>query len=115
MRSSKRSTAWLLAVGFVSWSTAARADIVDDWELIADNTGTKSGFHGGTVLIPNQAIMGLAVYDAAMAIDGKYQPYAVTPNAPAGASLAAAVATSAHDVLVALYPTQKAALDGKLA
>jgi hypothetical protein len=44
-----------------------------------------------------------AVYDAVNAIDGGHEPYLTgLPSAPAGASKAAAVATAAHDVLVAL-------------
>ena len=40
-----------------------------------------------------------AVYDADVAIEGRYQPYGFSLFAPAGASPAAAVAAAAHDVL----------------
>jgi hypothetical protein len=53
-----------------------------------------------------------AVYDADMAIEGRYQPYGFSLFAPAGASPAAAVAAAAHDVLAYHFPDQKAALDG---
>jgi hypothetical protein len=46
-----------------------------------------------------------AVYDAVNAIDGGHEAYLDDlPAAPSGASKAAAVATAAHDVLVALPP-----------
>ena len=48
-----------------------------------------------------------AVYDAVNAIDGGHEPYlSGLPSAP-GASEAAAVATAAHDVLVALPPLHR--------
>src|SRR6478672_7781724 len=52
-----------------------------------------------------------AVYDADVAIEGRYQPYGFSLFAPAGASPAAAVAAAAHDVLAYYFPDQKAALD----
>jgi hypothetical protein len=61
-----------------------------------------------------------AIYDAVNAIAGTpYQPYLVAPPASGKESLDAAVATSAYQVLVALFPGQQAALqaqyDGYLA
>jgi hypothetical protein len=51
------------------------------------------------------AIVQGAVYDAVNAIEGGHQPYlSGLPDAPASASKAAAVATAAHDVLVAFPP-----------
>jgi hypothetical protein len=51
----------------------------------------------------HMAIVQGAVYDAVNAIDGGYEPYLEgLPSAPASASEAAAAATAAHDVLVAL-------------
>jgi hypothetical protein len=43
-----------------------------------------------------------AVYDAVNSIAGGYEPYLDVPAAPGSASQAAAVATAAHDVLVAV-------------
>ena len=49
----------------------------------------------------------LAMYDAACAIDGRYQPYAVTPRLPAaGASIDAAVGAAAFGVLRGLFPNR---------
>jgi hypothetical protein len=60
-----------------------------------------------------------AVYDAVNAIDGGHQPYLDgLPSASGSASKAAAAATAAHDVLVALAaasPTVVGSVDGLLA
>ncbi len=56
-----------------------------------------------------------AVYDAVNAIDGGYEPYLKgLPAAPASASVDAAVATAAHDVLVNLVPSLPAGIDARL-
>jgi len=61
------------------------------------------------------AIMHAAIYDAVNAIDRTHQPYLVRLNGvPRSASQDAAAATAAHQVLVALYPAFKSALDAEL-
>src|SRR5438552_18183272 len=47
-----------------------------------------------------------AVYDAVVAIEGGYQPYEVRLAHLPEASVDAAVATAAHDVLVHYFPAQ---------
>jgi hypothetical protein len=49
----------------------------------------------------------VAVYDAVMAIEGGYEPFAVEVDAPDGASAQAAVAAAAHGVLVHYLPAQE--------
>jgi hypothetical protein len=61
------------------------------------------------------ALTSIAVFDAVNSIDKRYQPYLVSIDAAPGASRAAAAAQAAHDVLVALYPGQRATLDSALA
>jgi hypothetical protein len=53
------------------------------------------------------AILHLAIHDAVNSVERRFEPYTLTQRAPAGASLDAAVATAAHDVLVALSPSQR--------
>ena len=60
------------------------------------------------------AMESLAVYDVLNAINGT-PGYLVKTSAPAGASVDAAIAQAAHDILVYLYPGQSASLDAKLA
>ena len=55
------------------------------------------------------------MFDALNSIEHVYQPYLIELSGTATASREAAVAQAAHDVLVALYPTQLTALDAALA
>lgn len=56
------------------------------------------------------AMIQVAVFEAANAISHKYTPYFGVP-APKGADEQAAVIVAAHDVMVALFPTEQATLD----
>jgi hypothetical protein len=61
------------------------------------------------------AIVHVAMFDAADAIDRKYQSYTNIAPAPPGTSMDAAVAQAAHDTLAALFPSQKPSFDSLLA
>jgi hypothetical protein len=62
------------------------------------------------------AIMHAAIYDAVNTIDRTHKPYLIRlPHPDRDASQDAAADAAAHEVLVALYPAQKAALDADLA
>jgi hypothetical protein len=82
-----------------------------------DNYGNK--FPGEAAVY--MAIVHVAIYDAALAFEGGYEPYAIGLTAPVGASAAAAIATAAHNTLVGmqpalgLTPSQQATLDGRYA
>jgi len=56
------------------------------------------------------AILHAAIHDAVNGISHRYQPYTVQLSA-SGASVDAAVAAAAHDVLVALSPSQQAKVE----
>jgi hypothetical protein len=49
-------------------------------------------------------IVHVAMYDAAVALEGGYRPYVPTPAAPANTSSEAAIATAAYDTLTGLQP-----------
>jgi len=95
----------------------ARADVIGDWNLIAQQTTiplrpTAHGESRGMAMVEG------AVYDAVNAIDGSYRPYLLDLHAVGAQpwfSKDAAAATAAHDVLVAIAPAQTAALDAALA
>jgi hypothetical protein len=88
----------------VRWNDVALSTVIAD---SAKSTPSAAVFYVADV----QA----AVYDATMAIEGGYQPYASSPAASPAASVEAAVATAAYDVLVQYFPAQKASLDAAYA
>jgi hypothetical protein len=61
------------------------------------------------------AMTAVAIFDALNSIERVYMPYLVEVSASPTASREAAVAQAAHDVLVAMYPSQQAPLDAALA
>ncbi len=85
------------------WSTEARCAIVPAGPggiFGSENFGNK--FPGEAAVY--MGIVHVAIYDAAVAIEGGYQPYAATPVAPADTSPEAAIATAAYDTLTGLQP-----------
>jgi len=119
-----RSRALRRALALVALLTAAlaaapaRADVVDDWNVAASDIITGAA-PGGAGIVPaasasRLAIVNLALYDAAVAIDGRYTPYHARPVVPRGASFEAAVAVAGHDALVGLFPAFAADLDARL-
>jgi hypothetical protein len=56
------------------------------------------------------AYVGIAMYDAAMAVNPTHKSFATDVQAAPGASAEAAVATAAHDVLVHFLPAQAATI-----
>jgi hypothetical protein len=85
------------------WSTEARCAIVPAGPggiFGSENFGNK--FPGEAAVY--MGIVHVAIYDAAVAIEGGYQPYVATPTAPAGTSAEATIATAAYDTLTGLQP-----------
>jgi hypothetical protein len=106
-----KRTLMLTVMTSLACAPALRAGAVADWSLIAQNSIVVVGkkFPGEAAVY--MGIVHAAIYDAAVGIAGGYQPYRVSPVAPPGASLDAAVATAAHRVLVELFPDQQVDLD----
>jgi hypothetical protein len=102
----------LSATPVIDWSNQARYAIVPP-SAGPENYGNK--FPGEAAVY--MGIVHAAIYDAAVAIEGGYQPYAIALTAPADTSSAAAIATAAYDTLIGLQPalglnaTQQAILD----
>lgn len=61
------------------------------------------------------AIVHIAVADAVNAIGGRYNRYTGIPRVNVNTSVDSAIAQAAHDTLVVMYPSQKAAFDQELA
>jgi hypothetical protein len=62
----------------------------------------------------SMAFVQAAVYNAVVAIEGGYEPYGAGVARRPGASVDAAVATAAHDVLVHYFPARAGQLDADL-
>ena len=96
------------------FATAARADVIMDWNAKADAIAVEKQLPNA----PNargQAMLHIAMFEAVNAIDRRYAPYKLNLSADRAASREAAAASAAYDVLLALHPDKKADLDAALA
>jgi PAP2 superfamily len=92
--------------------TARTPDQVIQWNRILLGILRTPGAQPATIhSTRSMAIMHAAVYDAVNAIVKTHADYLVHLKAPRHASVAAAAAQAAHDVLAQLYPNQKSLLD----
>lgn len=112
--SSRTEPAMPRAVDFIGpqvVQASAEGRAVADWSLIAQNTIVAVGrrFPGEAAVY--MGIVHAAIYDAVVAIEGGYRPFAITPTVPPNASVDAAVAAAAHRVLVERFPEQRGNLD----
>jgi hypothetical protein len=116
-----RSTScWLLAAALLALGGAttgsAKTQPVgqpDTYVASWDAVGTQAFTAAGLTPAEGHVIFGyvaVAVYDAVMAIEGGYDPFAVHVDAPVGASAEAAVAAAAYRVLGHYLPAQKPAI-----
>ena len=98
----------------ITIASRASADEVTRWNEIA----TKATVAAKTNPLSEScifAILHVAIHDAVNAVEPHYAPYQPrTFQAPAGASVEAAIAGAAHDTLVALLPESKASFDAAL-
>jgi hypothetical protein len=84
----------------LAWSSAARSDVVTDWNANAGNPAIVGCNILGTHESRMYAMMHIAIHDALNAIERRFQPYILDLPETPGASVEAAVATAARDVLV---------------
>jgi hypothetical protein len=105
--------------GLAQESLEVAHDVVRRWNQIAidasglDHTPVAEGETRtfGEQLGPGRssravAIVHIAMFEAANAVHRRYQSYVGLPRAMSGTSFNAAVATAAHDTLVAMFPSQ---------
>ena len=103
-----------LSPAAVAVPTAAAAPLPPDTYVTAwDAIGTQA--FSAAALTPAEGhtifgYVGVAVYDAVMAVHPQYEPFLVDAAAPAGTSAEAAVAAAAHRVLVHYLPGQAASI-----
>jgi hypothetical protein len=102
--------AWLVLAASLLACPAARADAVTDWNARIDEIVTAAN-------VPNhpaaRAYAGAhtAVYEAVNAITKRYPASELRLDAPAGASVDAAVAAASRVALLKLLPAQQPAID----
>src|SRR5215831_19043580 len=105
---------WFWCAGYVQ-AQSPGTDPVLEWNantLQAISTATSSGLIHSRLA----AIVHVSIFDAVNSFTGDVEPYGgVQVNAPAGASLEAAVIAAAHFCLVHLLPDQQATLDAQYA
>jgi hypothetical protein len=99
---------WVASMG----CQAARADEVMDWNAVA--AAALSGEPPAAEL-RTMATMHVAMHDAINSIEPRYRPYGFSIPVHMRASRDAAVASAAHDVLVAMVPAQKPEFDAAFA
>ena len=94
-------------------SKTASADVITDWNLITVKA-TKAAKYNSNLGSRIDAIEAIAVYDAVNSIKHIGTPYHFYAPPSGKASVQAAVAQAAHDVLVNYFPAQKSHLDSAL-
>jgi len=107
----QRLVGFVVVCGWLSGTGTVHADAVTDWHAIAVQAlATMPPARAIPLPYLDLAIVQAAVHDAVQAIERRFQPYQASIPGATG-SPAAAAATAAHDVLVAIFPDQTAALD----
>src|SRR4029434_1044932 len=104
---------FLLTAALLDKPSVAKADVVTDWNTIA--ISTVAGDVNNQRQSRDMAMVHAAMFDAMNGIRAEYTPAMVSVHGKGYASREAAGAQAAHDVLVALFPAQQAALDANLA
>jgi len=90
---------------------AMAENVITEWNTVALSVATPTPPQGTHRVM---AITHGAMFDALNSVAHGYTPYLVQLPTPEGTSGDAAAASAAHDVLVWLYPAQKATLDAAL-
>jgi VCPO second helical-bundle domain len=99
----------LVALASPVSATLPPGNTVEQWNKIAEDTVVGSGAFQTEGLI-YMSYTSAAVYDAAVAIDGGFEPYGPPITAPPGASVDCAVIEAAYRTLVNYFPLQAGTL-----
>ena len=102
--------------GAAAKSPVAQDDVILQWNRVLMDTVRTPGQQPATIMpVRSYAIMHAAMFDAVNSIDGSYTPFLTDVPGSQNASIEAAAAQAAHDVLASLYPTRVAIFDAELA
>ena len=88
--------------------------VISEWNAIAVTTLAGDMTKQPVEDILYVGFVQAAVYNAVVGVEGRYAPYRFHAHAPRGASVQAAAAAAAHQVLVTYVPSAQAALDADL-
>jgi hypothetical protein len=105
-------TAVLFVVATSAPTSAGAADVVLEWNEIAQRTVASAN---PLIQSRNMAIVQAAVADAVATVLGEHEPFAARQPAASGASAPAAAVAAAHAALVALHSTAASALEAAYA
>jgi hypothetical protein len=98
------------------WAYTAQEDVILQWNRVLMETVRTPGQQPATIMpVRSYAIMHAAMFDAVNSIDRSHTTYFIDVPGSPNASIEAAAAQAAHDVLVGLYPTRVAIFDAELA
>jgi hypothetical protein len=115
------ATATMLVAATGIWAPHAGATGQSDSAAVVIEWNQLAQLHiAGPPFTQNRqyAMVHIAIADAVVAIEGRYEPFSIGAWAPHGASARAAAAQAAHDVLISFFPAGSApvaAFDAKLA
>src|SRR5688572_29289577 len=113
---STQANAWAIKKGTTTNVPAFQEDVVLQWNRVLMETILTPGQQPATIMpVRSYAIMHAAMYDAVNSIDGTHTPYLTDVPGSQSASLEAAAAQAAHDVLAAFYPARIAIFAAELA
>ena len=97
-------------------ASAQTAETVIEWNQALSTTLSTPGASDPNVFFTRPvALLNVAIFDAVNSFSRVYTPYLAFVDVPPDASPDAAAAQAAHDVLVSMFPTQRAVYDTLLA
>jgi hypothetical protein len=106
----KHSAAAAIGVLMVFATGTASADTITDWNQTAIAV-LKAANVGGNPWSRSMAMVHVAMSDAVNSVQGRYTRYVATGPLARDASAEAAASSAARQVLLQLYPDQKAMID----
>src|SRR3954453_2696445 len=97
----------------IKQSNLSSEDVILQWNRVLTETIRTPGAHPSATVFPvrSYAMMHAALFDAVNSIDGSYTPYLTVFPGTKNASIEAAAAQAAHDLLVCLYPSRTSIYD----
>ncbi len=95
--------------------TAARADVITDWNEKAEAIHIAKQRLTPAGAAREMAILHVSMFEAVNAVERRYASYKLNLTAEKDTSKEAAAAVAAHAVLISLHPDQQAKLDADLA